>query len=102
MKLVARRAEATAALIELDRQTRAWTQSTREVRGWAARHRAGVIVGGGFATGLVTTLLPIGPILRLASGLAGTLSLVLQGPLLGLMTAAGRGATSADGPARAR
>ena len=97
MKLIARRAAATAAFIELEGRKRAWSQSTSVVRAWCARHRAGVIVGGGVATGLITTLLPVAPIMRLASALAGAASLMLEGPLLRLLMAGHRDAVSADG-----
>lgn len=97
MKLIVRRAAATAAFIELERRKRAWSQSTRVVRAWCARHRAGVIVGGGVATGLITTLLPVAPIMRLASALAGAASLMLEGPLLRLLMAGHRDSASADG-----
>jgi hypothetical protein len=96
MKLIARRAEATAALIELEQHKRTWAQSTRRVRAWASRHRAAVIVGGGVATGLITTLLPVAPIMRLISALAGTASLMLQGPLLRLLTATHRDTAGTD------
>ena len=97
MKLMTRRAQATAAFIELERRKIAWSRSTRNVRAWCGRHRAGVIVGGGFATGLITTLLPVAPIMRLASALAGTASLMLEGPLLRLLMAGHRDSASADG-----
>lgn len=97
MKLVERRAEATAAFVELERSKRAWSQGTRVVRAWCARHRAGVIVGGGVATGLITTLLPVAPIMRLLSALAGAASLMVEGPLLRLLMAGHRESTNADG-----
>jgi hypothetical protein len=97
VKLIARRAEATAAFIELERRKGAWSQSTRVVRAWCARHRAGVIVGGGFATGLITTLLPVAPIMRLVSAAAGAASLMLEGPLLRLLMAGNRDSTNVDG-----
>jgi hypothetical protein len=95
VKLIARRAEATAAFFELEGRKRGWSQSTRVVRAWCARHRAGVIVGGGVATGLITTLLPVAPIMRLVSALAGAASLMLEGPLLRLLMAGHRESTSA-------
>ena len=97
MKVIARRKEATAAFVELERRKLAWSQSTRLVRAWCARHRAGVIVGGGVATGLVTTLLPVAPIMRLVSALAGAASLMLEGPLLRLLMAGHRESNSAVG-----
>ena len=97
MKLIARRAQATAAFVELERRKRAWSQSTRVVRAWCAHHRAGVIVGGGVATGLITTLLPVAPIMRLVSALAGAASLMLEGPLLRLLMAGHRESSSAAG-----
>jgi hypothetical protein len=43
----------------------------------------------------VTSLLPVAPLLRLVSALAGTVSLMLEGPFLRLLSAAHREAASA-------
>jgi hypothetical protein len=83
--LLARRREADAALLEARTRERVWYRVTRDARAWCVRHRAGVIVGGGFAAGLATSLLPIAPLLRLASAFAGTVSLMLEGPFLRLL-----------------
>jgi hypothetical protein len=92
MNLVTRRREADAAFVETMSRTRIWRAATRDVRAWGARHRASVIVGGGFAAGLATSLLPIAALLRLASAFAGTISLMLEGPFLRLLSAAHRNA----------
>lgn len=93
MILLARRREADAALIETRKRERVWYAVTHDVRAWCTRHRAGVIVGGGFATGIATSLLPIAPLLRLASAFAGTVSLMLEGPFLRMLSAAHRDAS---------
>lgn len=87
MKLLDRRRTAEAALVEVRRRERVWSSSTRGIRRWAERHRAGVIMGGGFAAGFTTSLLPIAPLLRLFSALAGTASLMLEGPFLRFLAA---------------
>lgn len=96
MKLLARRKQAQAALAALERSERAWRLNTRTVRAWCTRHRAGVIVGGGVSAGLVSSMLPIAPLLRLLSALAGTASLMLEGPFLRLLSAAHREASNAE------
>lgn len=97
MILTARRRAANAAFVETQTRERVWRAVTHDARAWCARHRAGVIVGGGFAAGLTTSLLPIAPLLRLASAFAGTVSLMLEGPFLRMLSAAHRDA--ARGPA---
>ena len=96
MILIDRRREADAALVETRTRERVWRAVTRDARAWFVRHRAGVIVGGGFAAGLATSLLPITPLLRLASAFAGTVSLMLEGPFLRMLSAAHRDATRGD------
>lgn len=93
MIVLARRREADAALRELRTRGRIWYALTRDARAWCLRHRAGVIVGGGLAAGLATSLLPVAPLLRLASAFAGTLSLMLQAPFLRLLAESRRDAT---------
>jgi hypothetical protein len=88
--LVTRRREADAALAEAFVRERVWRARTRNLRAWVMRHRAGVIVGGGFTAGLATSLLPITALLRLASAFAGTVSLMLEGPFLRLLSTAHR------------
>ena len=90
MNVFSRRKEADAALAEAQVRTRVWRAATRDVRAWGSRHRASMIVGGGFATGLATSLLPITALLRLASAFAGTVSLMLEGPFLRMLSAAHR------------
>jgi hypothetical protein len=85
-----RRRQADAAFAETLARERAWRVATRDVRAWLGRHRASALVGGGFATGLATSLLPIAAVLRLASAFAGTVSLMLEGPFLRLLSAAHR------------
>lgn len=86
MNLILRRREAADALARVRLSEREWADQTRVLRACAARHRAGLIVGGGFAAGLVTSLVPIAPLLRLGTAFASTLSLMLQGPLSRLFT----------------
>ena len=86
MKLFERRRRAEAAEALLDRREREWSLRTTVVRAWCRRHRAGLVVGGGFGAGFAASLLPITPLLRLASALAGTASLLLEGPLLRALT----------------
>ncbi len=102
MKLFERRKEANAALSMLEGRERAWRANTHIVRAWFMRHRAGVIVGVGAGAGFVTSFLPIAPLLRLVSALAGTVSLMLEGPLLRLLSAAHREASSAPTTATAQ
>jgi hypothetical protein len=93
--LTARRREADAAYAEARTRERVWRAATRDVRAWTRRHRAGVIAGGGFIAGLTTSLLPVAPLLRLASAFAGTVSLMLEGPFLRFLSAAHREASHA-------
>jgi len=95
--LLARRREADAAFVETRTRERVWRAVTRDTRAWCGRHRAGVIVGGGFVTGLTTSLMPIAALLRLASAFAGTVSLMLEGPFLRMLSAAHRDATRDGG-----
>ncbi|HEY6894792.1 MAG TPA: hypothetical protein VI258_11530 [Rhodanobacteraceae bacterium] len=90
MRLIARRRQADAALAEALLRERVWRATTRDVRAWGARHRASVIVGGGFVSGLATSLFPIAALLRLTSAFAGTVSLMLEGPFLRLLAATQR------------
>jgi len=87
MKLVERRARADAAFAEVRQREHRWSERTHTVRAWFARHRAGTILGGGFASGVAVSLLPLGSLLRVASAFAGTLSLLAEGPLLRLLAA---------------
>lgn len=96
MKLFERREEANAALSTLEHRGRTWRANTRVMRGWFMRHRAGVIVGVGAGAGFVTAFLPVAPLLRLVSALAGTVSLMLEGPFLRLLSAAHREASNAQ------
>jgi len=95
VKLLERRKQANDAMSTLVLREHAWRAHTSVVRGWFARHRAGVIVGVGAGAGFVTSLLPIAPLLRLVSALARTMSLMLEGPFLRLLSAAHREASSA-------
>jgi hypothetical protein len=98
--LIERRREASAALAHVRTRERVWRAVTHDTRAWCLRHRAGVIVGGGFFAGLTTSLLPVAPLLRLASAFAGTASLMLEGPFLRMLSAAHRDASSGrSGPA---
>lgn len=96
MNLLERRRAANAALSTLERREQSWRANTRVVRGWFVRHRAGVIVGVGAGAGFVTSLLPVAPLLRLVSALAGAVSLMLEGPFLRLLSAAHREASNAQ------
>ena len=93
MILLERRRAADAALAETRTRERVWRVVTHDTRAWCVRHRAGVIVGGGFFAGLATSLMPIAPLLRLASAFAGTVSLMLEGPFLRMLSAAHRDAS---------
>ena len=95
MRLLQRRKEANDAMSTLALREHAWRAHTSVVREWFARHRAGVIVGVGAGAGFVTSLLPVAPLLRLVSALAGTVSLMLEGPFLRLLSAAHREAATA-------
>jgi hypothetical protein len=99
VRLVVRRREADAALAEMRLRESVWRAATRDVRAWAVRHRASVIVGSGFVTGLATSLFPIAALLRLTSAFAGTVSLMLEGPFLRLLSTTQRQAAQsrADG-----
>jgi len=100
VRLVARRKAADAALAETRLRLGVWRLVTHDTRAWCVRHRAGVIVGGGFFAGLTTSLLPVAPLLRLASAFAGTVSLMLEGPFLRLLSATHRDASAPrSGPA---
>ena len=103
MILLDRRRQANAAFAETRTRERVWRALTHDTRAWCTRHRAGVIVGGGFFAGLATSLMPIAPLLRLASAFAGTVSLMLEGPFLRMLSAAhrdaSRGAASAGAAA---
>jgi hypothetical protein len=92
-----RRRQADAALAETRMRQRAWRAVTRDTRAWCVRHRAGVIVGGGFVAGLTTSLMPVASLLRLASAFAGTVSLMLEGPFLRMLSAAHRDASRERG-----
>ena len=88
MKLLDRRRDADAALADVRMRERVWRAVTHDTRAWCGRHRAGVVVGGGVFAGLSTSLLPVAPLLRLASAFAGTVSLMLEGPFLRMLSAA--------------
>jgi hypothetical protein len=92
--LVQRRVAADAAFVVARRREIEWRFGTARVRAWGLRHREAVIVGGGFVTGLATSLLPIASLMRLASAFAGTASLMLEGPFLRLLAAAHRPAAA--------
>jgi hypothetical protein len=96
VKLLDRRKQAEAAFAEVRHRERVWTRSTRSVRAWSARHRAGVIVGSGVAAGLATSLLPIAALMRLMSAFAGAASLMLEGPFLRLLAAQRRDPATAE------
>jgi len=96
VKLLERRKQAEAALAEVRHRERVWMQRTRIVRAWSARHRAAVIVGGGVAAGLATSLLPIAALMRLMSAFAGAASLMLEGPFLRLLAAQRRDPATAE------
>ncbi len=95
MILLDRRRDADAAFLETRAREHVWRAVTRDTRAWCVRHRAGVIVGGGGFAGLATSLMPIAPLLRLASAFAGTVSLMLEGPFLRMLSAAHRDASRA-------
>jgi hypothetical protein len=93
-----RRRAANRAFDDVRHREHAWATATRSVRAWSTRHRASVIVGAGFTTGLATSLLPIASVMRLASAFAGTLSLMLEGPFLRLLAAQRQSAAAAREP----
>lgn len=86
-ELLERRRAADLAFAAARHREHVWSAATRSVRAWSKQHRAAVIVGAGFTTGLATSLLPIAALLRLASAFAGTASLMLEGPFLRLLAA---------------
>lgn len=92
MKLFERRREVEAARALLARRELEWSIRTTRVRAWCRTHRAGLIVGGGVGAGFFASLLPVTPLLRLASALAGTLSLMVEGPLLRMLAMHGKAA----------
>jgi hypothetical protein len=96
--LVQRRLAADAAFLAVREREIEWRFGTARIRAWSRRHREALIVGGGFFAGFATTRLPIAAIMRLASALAGTASLMLEGPFLRLLAAAHRPATTTPAP----
>jgi hypothetical protein len=96
--LVQRRLAADAAFVVARKREIEWRFGTARVRAWSLRHREALIVSGGFFTGFATSRLPIAAIMRLTSALAGTASLMLEGPFLRLLAAAHRPATTAPAP----
>jgi predicted phage tail protein len=97
-ELLRRRRAADRALADALHRERVWADATRSVRAWSTHPRAAVIVGAGFTTGLATSLLPIAAFMRLASALAGTASLMLEGPFLRLLAAQRQNADVARTP----
>jgi hypothetical protein len=97
VKLIGRRRAADAALAAFREREREWTRGTHVLRAWAGRHRAAVIAGGGFAAGIAASLLPVARVMRLVSAAAGTISLLIEGPLLRMLLAR-RHAAPAGGP----
>jgi hypothetical protein len=85
--LVQRRRAADAAFVAARNREIAWRFGTARVRAWSLRHREALIVGGGFAVGISTSLLPLAALMRVASAFAGTASLMLEGPFLRLLAA---------------
>ncbi|HJT99172.1 MAG TPA: hypothetical protein VJ696_12725 [Rhodanobacteraceae bacterium] len=98
MKLLARRTEADAASLDLVLRAERWRHRTRTMRAFVAQHRAGVIVGGGVAAGFATTVFPLASLMRIASAFAGTVSLMLEGPILRLLAREMRRASAGEGP----
>ena len=87
MKLIERRREATRAFDALRRRENEWSARTRVLRAYASRHRAGLLVGSGFAAGVATALLPLAKIARLVSAFAGTTAMLASGPLARVLVA---------------
>lgn len=85
MMLIERRKEADAAAVVLRTRKRTFLQRTRVFRAYCAKHRAGLIVGGGFASGMLMTFVPVAPFVRLASTFASTLTLMVNGPIAGFL-----------------
>jgi hypothetical protein len=85
MKLIERRAIADAAYAGFRRTEATWLMRTRTMRKWSRRHRAGLVVGSGLVAGFAAARAPIAPLIRLASALASTAALMLEGPLVRLI-----------------
>ncbi|GAA0718571.1 hypothetical protein [Dokdonella soli] len=73
MSLRARRRDAALAERCLLLERAEWDAQTRTMRDRMMRHREAWIVGGGFAGGLATSLLPLRGLVRIGSLLASTL-----------------------------
>lgn len=95
MILLDRRRQADAAAVVLRAREKSFVQRTRVFRATCARHRAALILGGGFATGVIASWMPIAPFVRLASAFASTVSLMLNGPIAGFLAGYRSGAPPA-------
>jgi hypothetical protein len=73
-------------------ERRAWRTRTRALQACIARDREKWIVGGGFASGFLTGVLPIRSIARAVNLLAGTFSFALRSPIGNMLREWSRGA----------
>lgn len=85
MILLERRRQADAAAVVLRARAHSFLRKTRTLRAYGVRHRAALIVGGGFASGVILSFMPIAPFVRLASAFASTFSLMINGPVAGFL-----------------
>ena len=85
MILIDRRRQADAAAVVLASRERTFMRRTRAFRAYCARHRAALIVGGGFASGVIASWMPIAPFVRLASAFASTVAVMVNGPIAGFL-----------------
>ncbi|MGH8172293.1 MAG: hypothetical protein ACREPX_04055 [Rhodanobacteraceae bacterium] len=97
MILLDRRRQADAATVVLLERKHTFLARTRAFRAVCARHRAALIVGGGFAGGVLTSWMPIAPFVRLASAFASTLTLMIDGPVAGFLAGYRSRGTDATG-----
>lgn len=81
MQLLERRREAAEADLRLQKERGRWYTQTMAIRATLARHRQAWTVGGGFAGGVLTGLLPIRAFARTASLLVGAVSFALRTPI---------------------
>ncbi|MBO9664881.1 hypothetical protein [Dokdonella sp.] len=85
MSLLERRRAARRAELEFELTRVQWHARTRLLREHYARHREAWLLGGGFAAGVIASLLPLRAGVRLGRTLASAASLLLRSPLQTLL-----------------